>query len=79
MIPRELSGIRITYRQAGRRINNSFTFAPTHACTRCGVGVQVWDATKFWEKHSPCIPLTEQVWLGMSVVSGNVKVMKGNN
>jgi len=81
MIPRELSGITITYRQSGKRINNQFVFAPTHACTRCSVGVQVWDATKFWEKHSPCIPLTEQIWLGseMSVGYGNVKVMKGNN
>jgi hypothetical protein len=79
MIPRELSGITITYRQSGKRINNQFVFAPTHACTHCGVGVQVWDATKFWEKHSPCIPLTEQIWLGMSEGYGNVKVMKGNN
>ena len=79
MIPRELPGITITYRQAGKRINNQFVFAPTHACTLCGVGVQVWDATKFWEKHSPCIPLTEQIWLGMSEGYGNVKVMKGNN
>jgi hypothetical protein len=79
MIPRELSGITITYRQSGKRINNQFVFAPTHACTLCGVGVQVWDATKFWEKHSPCIPLTEQIWLGMSEGYGNVKVMKGNN
>jgi hypothetical protein len=79
MIPRELSGITITYRQSGKRINNQFVFAPTHACTYCGVGVQVWDATKFWEKHSPCIPLTEQIWLGMSEGYGNVKVMKGNN
>jgi hypothetical protein len=76
MIPRELSGITITYRQSGKRINNQFVFAPTHACTLCGVGVQVWDATKFWEKHSPCIPLTEQIWLGMSEGYGNVKVTR---
>jgi hypothetical protein len=76
MIPRELSGITITYRQSGKRMNNQFVFAPTHACTLCGVGVQVWDATKFWEKHSPCIPLTEQIWLGMSEGYGNVKVTR---
>ena len=76
MIPRELSGITITYRQAGKRINNQFVFAPTHACTLCGVGVQVWDATKFWNKHSKCIPLTTQNWLGMSEGYGNVKLRR---
>jgi hypothetical protein len=81
MIPRELPGITITYRQAGRRINNSFTFAPTHACTLCGIGVQVWDSTKFWKKHANCIPLTNQSWIGseMSEGYGIVKIMKGNN
>jgi hypothetical protein len=76
MIPRELPGITITYRQAGKRINNQFVFAPTHACTLCGVGVQVWDATKFWNKHSKCIPLTTQNWLGMSEGYGNVKLTR---
>jgi hypothetical protein len=79
MHPRELQGIRITYRQAGKRINNQFVFAPTHACTYCKVGVQVWNADKFWEKHSPCIPLTEQIWLGMSEGYASVELMKGNN
>ena len=81
MIPRELPGITITYRQAGRRIDNNFAFAPTHACTLCGVGVQVWDATKFWKKHSNCIPLTNQSWIGseMSVGYGIVKIKRGNN
>jgi hypothetical protein len=64
MHPRELPGIKITYRQAGRIINNQFTFAPTHACTLCNVGVQVWDGTKFWKRHAKCIPLTEQSWIG---------------
>ena len=74
MIPRELPGITITYRQAGKRINNQFVFDPTHACTLCGVGLQGWDATNFWHKHSKCIPLTTQHWLGMSEGYGNVKV-----
>ena len=54
-------------------------FAPTHACTLCKIGVQVWNADKFWTKHANCVPVQE--WLGseMSVVRGNVKVMKGNN
>lgn len=65
MHPRELSGIKITYRQAGRRIDNQFVFAPTHACTLCKVGVQVWNADKFWKKHKKCIPLTKQEWLGL--------------
>jgi hypothetical protein len=78
MIPRELPGIAITYRQAGKRINNQFVFAPTHACTLCGIGVQVWDATKFWKWHSKCIPLTTQNWVGMSVGNGNVEITKGN-
>jgi hypothetical protein len=79
MHPRELPGITITYRQAGKRINNQFTFAPTHACTLCKVGVQVWNADKFWKKHADCDPIQE--WLGseMSVGYANVKVMKGNN
>ena len=76
MIPRELPGITITYRQAGKRINKQFTFAPTHACTLCGVGVQVWDATKFWNKHSKCIALTTQNWLGMSEGYGNVEITR---
>jgi hypothetical protein len=65
MQPRELPGIKITYRQAGRRINNTFTFAPTHACTLCKVGVQVWNAEKFWKKHKECIPVTLQEWVGV--------------
>ena len=76
MIPRELPGIKITYRQAGKRIDNQFVFAPTHACTLCGVGVQVWDATKFWNKHSSCIALTTQNWLGMSEGYGNVEITR---
>jgi hypothetical protein len=79
MHPRELPGIRITYRQAGRRINNSFTFAPTHACTLCKVGVQVWNAEKFWKKHADCVPVQEWIGSEMSVVRDSVKVMKGNN
>jgi hypothetical protein len=79
MHPRELPGIRITYRQAGRRINNSFTFAPTHACTLCKVGVQVWNAEKFWKKHADCVPVQDWIGSEMSVVRDSVKVMKGNN
>jgi hypothetical protein len=79
MHPRELPGIRITYRQAGRRINNSFTFAPTHACTLCKVGVQVWNAEKFWKKHADCVPVQEWIGSEMSVGNDSVKVMKGNN
>jgi hypothetical protein len=77
--PRELPGIRITYRQAGRRIEGHFVFAPTHACTLCKVGVQVWNAEKFWTKHSECIEKTEQEWLGMSEGYASVELMKGNN
>jgi hypothetical protein len=65
MQPRELPGIKITYRQRGRRINDTFVFAPTHACTLCMVGVQVWDATKFWNRHKECIPVTLQEWVGV--------------
>lgn len=65
MHPRELPGIKITYRQRGRIVNGNFTFAPTHACTLCKVGVQVWDADKFWSKHKACIPLTKQEWIGL--------------
>ena len=79
MHPRELPVLRITYRQGGRRINNSFVFAPTHACTSCKVGVQVWNADKFWKKHENCNPVQEWIGSEMSVVRGNVKVMKGNN
>jgi hypothetical protein len=79
MHPRELPGIRITYRQGGRRINNSFTFAPTHACTLCKVGVQVWNAEKFWKKHADCVPVQEWIGAEMSVGNDSVKVMKGNN
>ena len=77
MHPRELPGITITYRQAGRRINNQFTFAPTHACTFCKVGVQVWNATKFWEKHADCVPI--QDWVGMSVGYARLELTKGNS
>jgi hypothetical protein len=63
MIPREIPGVTITYRQRGKRINGMFRFAPTHACTLCMVGVQVWDATKFWSRHAKCIPLTQQAWI----------------
>jgi hypothetical protein len=76
MHPRELPGIRITYRQAGRRIDNQFVFAPTHACTLCKVGVQVWNADKFWKKHADCNPIQEWIGSEMSVVRDNVEITR---
>lgn len=64
MHPRELPGIKITYRQRGKRINDMFIFAPTHACTLCKVGVQVWNADKFWKRHAECLTNTPQEWVG---------------
>jgi len=78
MHPRELPGIRITYRQAGKRINGQFVFAPTHACTLCKVGVQVWNADRFWKKHADCNPIQEWIGSEMSVGYAKLELTKGN-